>query len=76
MATPLPPEGLLERVLLSLKEGQSLSESTIRRLRRKEAEIRAAAFEKRTPLSEQKRRKQKKIATKTSASQASHVSNT
>jgi len=74
VVTPLPPAGLLETVLLSLKEGEVLSESTIRRLRRKEAEQRAAAAEGRTPLSEYRRRKQKKIATRTSTSQASCVS--
>ncbi|KAG8212986.1 hypothetical protein J3R82DRAFT_11372 [Butyriboletus roseoflavus] len=72
--TPLPPVGLLEIVLLSLKEGEALSESTVRRLRRKEAEMRAAAAEGRTPLSEYKRRKQKKIAMRSSTPQASPVS--
>lgn len=71
--TPLPPVGLLETVLLSLKEGETLSESTVRRLRRKEAELRAAAAEGRTPLSEYRRRKQKKMAMITSTSQASCV---
>lgn len=74
MVTPLPPVGLLETVLLSLKEGETLSESTVRRLRRKEAEKRAAAAEGRTPLSEYRRRKQKKIATRTFTLQASCVS--
>ena len=74
LVTPLPPMGLLERVLLSLEEGQSLSESTVRRLRRKEAEMRAAAAEG-TPLNEYRRRKQKKIITRISTSQASCISN-
>lgn len=74
MITPLPPVGLLETVLLSLKEGETLSESTVRRLRRKEAEMRAAAAEGRTPLSEYRRRKQKKIALRTSIPQASPIS--
>jgi hypothetical protein len=74
MVTPLPPIGLLETVLLSLKEGETLSESTIRRLRRKEAEKRAAAAEGRTPLSEYRRRKQKKIATRAFTIQVSCVS--
>lgn len=74
MATPLPPVGLLEKVLLSLKEGESLSESTLRRLRRKEAEMRAAAAEG-TPLREYRKRKQKKIATRTCTPQASYISN-
>ena len=74
MVTPLPPVGLLETVLLSLKEGEILSESTVRRLRRKEAERRAAAAEGRNPLSEYRRRKQKKIALRTSTPQASCVS--
>lgn len=71
VVTPLPPAGVLETVLLSLKEGERLSESTVRRLRRKEAEIRAAAAEGRAPVSEYKRRKLKKIATKTVTPQAS-----
>lgn len=74
MFTPLPPVGILEAVLLSLKEGETLSESTLRRLRRKEAEIKAAAAEGRTPVSEYRRRKLKKIATRTSTSQVSRIS--
>ena len=71
VATPLPPVGILERVLLSLKEGESLSESTFRRLRRKEAELRAAAAEGRSPLSEYQKRKKKKLAARIFALQAS-----
>ncbi|KAF8554416.1 hypothetical protein OG21DRAFT_1094923 [Imleria badia] len=71
--TPLPPVNLLEKVLLSLKEGDTLSESTIRRLRRKEAELRAAAAEGRTPVSEYRRRKRKRMVTKTSTPQASYI---
>lgn len=73
VVTPLPPVNLLEKVLLSLKEGDTLSESTIRRLRRKEAELRAAAAEGRTPLSEYRKRRQKRMAAKNSPPQASCV---
>ncbi|KAF8442317.1 hypothetical protein L210DRAFT_909840, partial [Boletus edulis BED1] len=69
MITPLPPVGFLETVLLSLKEGDTLSESTIRRLRRKEAERRAAAAEGRNPVSEHKKRRLKRIATRSSTQQ-------
>ncbi|KAF9238511.1 hypothetical protein BU15DRAFT_75208 [Melanogaster broomeanus] len=69
MAIALPPASLLETVLLNLKEGEILSESTARRLRRKDAEARVAATEGRAPFSEGRRRKQKKAA---AAFQAKH----
>ncbi|KAF8840180.1 hypothetical protein BDN67DRAFT_968882 [Paxillus ammoniavirescens] len=62
VATALPPGGLLESVLLSLKEGEILSDSMVRRLRRKDVEAKAATAQGRAPVSDSQRRKQKKKA--------------
>lgn len=65
VATALPPGGLLESVLLSLKEGEILSDSMVRRLRRKDVEAKAATAQGRAPVSDSQRRKQKKKAAAT-----------
>ncbi|KIJ65778.1 hypothetical protein HYDPIDRAFT_109785 [Hydnomerulius pinastri MD-312] len=78
LRTPLPPPGVLEAALLDgaylvspiSTDGSTLSNSALRRLRRRDAELRNAAAEGRAPLPSEHAVRRKKKRTKVEGGQA------